>query len=139
MLLGAIASAGGGLSAATLKTWTPEWSFGTPPVLRQGADIWGTLDVWAGALVGESPSSPCARACERSAALIYGIATSHHAYSGFVDTLGFAPGTVVLSPLGGKALGAVVLTVLFGLRVFFVHWVGPSTKSRSGTKKVKTR
>lgn len=54
MLLGATASAGGGLSAATLKTWTPEWSFGTPPILRQGADIWGTLDVWAGALVGES-------------------------------------------------------------------------------------
>lgn len=79
----------------------------------------------------------CARECRRLTALIYGIATSHHAYSGFVDTLGFAPGTVVLSPLGGKALGAVVLTVLFGLRVFYVHWVG--NKSGSGTKKVKTR
>lgn len=80
------------------------------------------------------------RSCERLTALIYGMATSHHAYSGFVDTLGFAPGTVVLSPMGGKALGAVVLTVLFGLRVFYVHWVRPSsTKSGSGTKKVKTR
>jgi len=53
MLLGAIASAGGGLSAATLKTWTPEWSLGTPPVLKEGAGIWGTVDVWGGALVGK--------------------------------------------------------------------------------------
>ena len=76
----------------------------------------------------------CVRACERSTALIYGIATSHHAYSGVIDTLGVAPGTVVLSPLGGKALGAVVLTVLFGLRVFYVHWVGSSAKGGSGVK-----
>ncbi|KAF8347555.1 hypothetical protein F5887DRAFT_956305 [Amanita rubescens] len=121
MLLGAIASAGGGLSAATLKTWTPEWSLGTPPVLKEGAGIWGTVDVWGGALV----------------ALVYGIVTSHHAYSGFADTLGFAPGTIVFSPLGAKALGAVLLTVLFGLRVFFLHWIGQGTKS--GPKKVKTR
>ena len=53
MLLGAIASAGGGLSAGTLKTWTPEWSLGTPPVLKEGAGIWGTVDVWGGALVGK--------------------------------------------------------------------------------------
>ncbi|KAK2459976.1 hypothetical protein APHAL10511_007982 [Amanita phalloides] len=121
MLLGAIASAGGGLSAATLKTWTPEWSVGTPPVLRQGVGIWGTLDVWGGALV----------------ALVYGISTSHYAFSGYTDTLSFAPGTIALSPLGAKALGAVVLTLLFGLRVLFTHWFRQGSKG--GQKKVKTR
>ena len=73
----------------------------------------------------------CVRACERSTALIYGIATSHHAYSGVIDTPGVTPGTVVLSPLGRKALGAVVL---LGLRVFYVHWVGSSAKGGSGVK-----
>ncbi|KIL64965.1 hypothetical protein M378DRAFT_77505 [Amanita muscaria Koide BX008] len=114
MLLGAIASAGGALTAATFKTWTPEWSFGTPPVLKQGVGVWGTLDVWGGALVS----------------LIYGVATSHPAFSTFTDSLGFAPGTIVLSPLGAKALGAVVLTFLYGSRVFFVHWTNRPEQAR---------
>ncbi|KAF8629798.1 hypothetical protein AX15_003269 [Amanita polypyramis BW_CC] len=122
LLLGAVASSAGGLSAATLRTWTPEWSLGMPPVLKEGAGVWGTLDVWGGALV----------------ALVHGIATSHPAFSSFTDTLGFAPGTVVLSPLGAKSLGAIVLTLLFGLRVFYTHWSNKSVP-RPAQKKVKAR
>jgi len=123
MFLGSIASAGGGLSAATLKTWTPEWTLTTLPILKEGAGLWGTLDVWGAALV----------------AAIYGITTSHPAFSGFTNALGYAPGTIVLSPLGAKALGAIVLTVLFALRVYFTHWAGASERGvRSGsTRKAK--
>ncbi|PFH47578.1 hypothetical protein AMATHDRAFT_151781 [Amanita thiersii Skay4041] len=114
LIIGAVASAGGGLAAATLSTWNQEWSFSTPPVLRRGVGLWGSVDVWGGALV----------------ALVYGMSTSHPAFSGFQNSLSsyglaaFAPGagTFVLSPLGARALGATVLIVLFGLRVYNVHW-----------------
>ena len=52
MIIGALASAGGGLSAGTLGTWTNQWNFSTPPVLRAGVGLWGSLDVWGGSLVG---------------------------------------------------------------------------------------
>lgn len=56
LILGAVASCGGGASAATLGTWTPNWAFSTPVVLR-GGGLMGTLDVWGGCLVGESSCS----------------------------------------------------------------------------------
>lgn len=52
MLIGAIVSAGGGLSAGTVSAWSANWVFSTPPVLRAGAGWAGTLDIWGGALVG---------------------------------------------------------------------------------------
>ena len=72
-----------------------------------------------------------------STAFVYGIATSHPAFSSFTDTLGFAPGTIVLSPLGAKALGAVILTFLFGLRVFYTQW-SSEVVPKSRQKKEKT-
>jgi hypothetical protein len=53
LIIGAIASAGGGLSAGTLNAWSANWAFSTPPILRAGAGWTGTLDVWGGAFVGE--------------------------------------------------------------------------------------
>jgi len=52
MIIGALASAGGGMTAGTLGTWKNQWGFSTPPVLRAGVGIWGSLDVWGGSLVG---------------------------------------------------------------------------------------
>lgn len=52
LITGAVASAGGGITAATLSTWTPNWAFSTPVFLRPEADVWATLDIWGGALVG---------------------------------------------------------------------------------------
>lgn len=66
LILGALASAGGGLSAATLSTWTPNWSFRTPPVLQRGAGAFGTLDVWGGALVGAYSPFPYPAFCFKS-------------------------------------------------------------------------
>ncbi|KAG6894904.1 hypothetical protein C0992_004042, partial [Termitomyces sp. T32_za158] len=50
LLIGALASAGGGLTASTLSTWSPSWALATPPVLR-APTVWNTMDVWGGALV----------------------------------------------------------------------------------------
>jgi hypothetical protein len=50
LIIGAVASAGGGVTAATFDVWTPEWSFGTPVILKSN---WvGSVDVWGGAVTG---------------------------------------------------------------------------------------
>lgn len=126
MIIGALASAGGGLSAGTLGTWTNQWNFSTPPVLRAGVGLWGSLDVWGGSLV----------------AMVYGVATNHPAFRNFIPMLLRTPilsqmiqlayffsdpsvdGLVPLKPAEARALGGFVLTLLFGLRVYTVHWVG---------------
>lgn len=51
LLLGALASASGGISLATLSLFTPEWRFSTPPILTAG--LWSSADVWGGALTGK--------------------------------------------------------------------------------------
>ena len=54
LLIGAVASAGGGITAATFDVWTPDWKFGTPAVLKSS---WvGSTDVWGGAVTGPSDS-----------------------------------------------------------------------------------
>ncbi|KAF8960697.1 hypothetical protein BDZ97DRAFT_1665389 [Flammula alnicola] len=126
MLLGAIVSAGGGLSASTVGAWTPNWSFSTPPVLRAGAGWAGTLDLWGGALV----------------ALIYSSTTGHHAFSSlhtYTTLILSSPLLSVtrkphadsdfppLSALGAKSLATAVLGLLFAARVIKVHWLAPST------------
>jgi hypothetical protein len=52
MIIGALASSGGGLAAGTLGAWTNQWAVSTPPVLRTGVGMWGSLDVWGGSVVG---------------------------------------------------------------------------------------
>lgn len=48
MVLGILASAAGGISLSSLSLWSEEWKFGTPPILK--ASLWGSADVWGGAL-----------------------------------------------------------------------------------------
>ncbi|GLB40969.1 hypothetical protein LshimejAT787_0901840 [Lyophyllum shimeji] len=124
LIIGALASAGGGLSASTLSTWSPTWSFSTPPVLRAPtltAFFWSSMDVWAGALV----------------AAMYGVASGAQAFYGWQELLrlvglgvaGIKEGACVvgtpwMSQLEAKALAAGVLAVFFGLRMYKVHWAG---------------
>jgi hypothetical protein len=98
------------MTAATLSTWTPSWSFSTPPLFRAGTGIWGSVDFWGGSLT----------------AAIYGFVTGHEAFSdiaaaldraGLISTEGMKT-----DPLQAQALVAAVLTVLFGVRVWKVHW-----------------
>ena len=50
-----MASAGSGISAASVQAWRPVWSWSTPPVLMGG---WlATADVWGGMLAGTIPIS----------------------------------------------------------------------------------
>ena len=51
LVIGAMVSSGGGVLIGTISGTTPNWTFGAPPFLRQGAGWDGTLDVWGGALV----------------------------------------------------------------------------------------
>ncbi|KAF5310075.1 hypothetical protein D9619_010337 [Psilocybe cf. subviscida] len=136
LIIGAIASAGGGLSAGTLNAWSANWAFGTPPILRAGAGWVGTLDVWGGAFV----------------ALIYSSTTGHkafaplHRYTTLV--LSSPPLSAARKPhadadfppltaLGAKSLAAAVLSVLFAARVLKVHWLTP--KAPAVQQHVKTR
>jgi len=115
-ILGCTASAGGGVTAATLGVWNPNWGSGgfTPAFLRKGPpslpkSILSTLDVWGGGLV----------------AVIYGLSTSHSAFLPLISNLSpyiyaFAlidvKETTPLSPLEGKSVAAAVLMVFFGIR-----------------------
>ncbi|KAF9474648.1 hypothetical protein BDN70DRAFT_884577 [Pholiota conissans] len=139
MIIGAIASAGGGLSAATLGSWTPNWSLSTPPVLRPGAGWSGTLDVWGGALVALIYSSttghPAFSSLRRYVTLILSSPYLSMAWKPHADS-DFPP----LSTLQAKSLATAVLGIFFAARVVNTHWlipvnvVVPST-SGSGVKK----
>ncbi|KAF9049325.1 hypothetical protein BDZ89DRAFT_1057678 [Hymenopellis radicata] len=107
IILGAVASAGGGVTAATLKTWTPEWSFGTPVFLRNGAGVIGSLDVWGGSLV----------------AVVFSMMTQHPAFDNAYLKPSFA-----LSALGAKAVTGYVFTALFGYRVWRVRAMAAAAK-----------
>ncbi|KAK7454098.1 hypothetical protein VKT23_011610 [Stygiomarasmius scandens] len=120
LLLGAVASAGGGVTAVTFSTFSPNWSFSTPVFLRPGVGLLGTMDIWGGALV----------------AGVFGVASGHSAFKGVVpawieglmqvnvhvDGVEGEAKKLVLSQKGAKALGALVLTTLFGYRAI-MGWV----------------
>ncbi|KAJ3786651.1 hypothetical protein GGU10DRAFT_351159 [Lentinula aff. detonsa] len=115
-ILGCTASAGGGVTAATLGVWSPNWGSGgfTPTFLRKGPrsplrNALSTLDVWGGGL----------------AAIVYGLSTSHTAFHPLLSVLSpyiYAFALVDMhdvkpsSPLEGKSLAAAVLVALFGIR-----------------------
>ncbi|KXN86971.1 hypothetical protein AN958_09426 [Leucoagaricus sp. SymC.cos] len=143
MIIGALASSGGGMAAGTLSAWTSHWGMSTPPVFRAGAGLWGTLDVWGGALV----------------ALVYGVSRNHPAFKSFLPTLAATPvfsqviafiypyldpsleGLAPLKHVEARALGGFVLTILFGLRVYNIHWSGstPSSRQAEGKKEEKRK
>ncbi|TFK60858.1 hypothetical protein BDN72DRAFT_965489 [Pluteus cervinus] len=129
LILGAIASGGGGTTAATINAWNPQWSFNTPVFLRDGVGWLGTLDLWGGAL----------------AAIIYSSLTSHPAFTpfthGFLSYMAVLPFTPDLLPslsaLGAKAVAALVFMILFATRVYLRHWAGglwPRSTPQTGRK-----
>ena len=127
MIMGGIASSGGGLTAATLSTWTPSWSFSTPPLFRGETGIWGTLDTWAGSLV----------------AGVYGFVTGHDAFSDIAAALERAglisAKGIKMDSLQGQALITAILTVLFGIRAWKVHWATPAVPSNEEDEKSKVQ
>jgi len=114
LLIGAVASAGGGVTAATFGVWTSEWNFGTPVVLKSG---WvESVDVWGGII----------------AAFTYGLlTTSHPTYQYFLHFLSITshPGPV-LTALGARSTATIVLASIFLWRVLVVHWVGTVTRKQ---------
>ncbi|KAJ6586836.1 hypothetical protein DFH09DRAFT_1307945 [Mycena vulgaris] len=126
-ILGAAASAGGGLLGGTLSVWTPNWQFSTPPPLRTGVwGVWSTLDIWAGGLVAST----------------YSVLTAHPAFLPFRASI--ASQAEPLSALDAKAASAAVMVVFFGLRVAAAtlsqpQAVKPSVPAKQFGKKVKTQ
>jgi hypothetical protein len=127
-IVGALASSGGGILAFTFSTWSSSWSFSTPPLLRAGVGLWGSVDFWGGGIV----------------AIIYGIVTRHEAFTdaaAVLEGLGFMKMKGLgMEPLQAKALAAGVLTILFGVRVLMVHWTskaGSVEKTSSEGRKRK--
>ncbi|KAJ7497209.1 hypothetical protein FB451DRAFT_1386507 [Mycena latifolia] len=125
-ILGAAASAGGGLLGGTFSLWTPNWQFSTPPPLRTGVwGLWSTLDIWAGGLVAST----------------YSVLTAHPAFLPLRAS--FASEPQPMSALDAKVASAAVMIVLFGLRVAAATLPLKSSKppvpakQRSGAK-VKT-
>lgn len=136
-ILGAVASSGGGQTASMLNVWSDAWSL-SPPAFLRGTPVAGiagwfvgsldTLDVWGGALI----------------AAIYDVLTAHPSFLGssrfhtLLDLTGLEA-SKVLSPLGAKAVCCIILSFLFGIRVFWVHhWsVIPQTVVEKKKSKVQ--
>ncbi|KAG6849024.1 hypothetical protein H0H93_011937 [Arthromyces matolae] len=129
LIIGAFASAGGGLTASTLSTWSASWSFSTPPVLRAStlvAFIWASMDVWAGAMV----------------AAVHAVLTGKQPFIGVQSSVvgifgGGNVGQPWLSDLEAKAAAAAVLAMCFAARAYRTHWAGETSK-KMDEKKVKS-
>lgn len=114
LLIGAISSSGGGVSAATFGVWEPTWGLRTPPVLN--ADWVGSLDVWSGSI----------------AAAVYGyLAGTHPEYARARAYLSHGDGAEkvlevdpLMTPLGARSAATVVLTVLYAYRTYRTHYGG---------------
>ncbi|KAJ7703288.1 hypothetical protein B0H17DRAFT_1042603 [Mycena rosella] len=99
-ILGAAASAGGGLLGGTLSLWTPNWQFSTPPPLRTGVwGIWSTLDIWAGGMVAST----------------YSVLTAHPAFLPIRASI--VSQTEPWSTIDAKHASAAVMIFFFGLRI----------------------
>ncbi|RXW12220.1 hypothetical protein EST38_g13632 [Candolleomyces aberdarensis] len=139
LLLGALASASGGISLATFSLFSPEWRFSTPPILNAG--LWSSADVWGGALAallfGASTHSqiftlPTLDPSELGRAyfplnlvpggllkLFFRSSLSSSSKSSDFHLLASSP----VSIQHGKALAAIALMTVFGSRVLYTHWL----------------
>ncbi|KAF8210143.1 hypothetical protein K438DRAFT_1710737 [Mycena galopus ATCC 62051] len=124
-ILGAAASAGGGLLGGTLNLWTPNWHFSTPPPLRTGVwGVWSTLDIWAGGVVAST----------------YGVLTAHPAFLPLRAY--FASKEVAaFSVRDARAVSAALMILFFGVRVYAVNTAAarPPMASKPSEKKIKTQ
>ncbi|KAJ6593816.1 hypothetical protein B0H19DRAFT_1092110 [Mycena capillaripes] len=100
-ILGAAASAAGGLVGGTFSLWTPNWHLSTPPPLRTGVwGVWSTLEIWAGGIVAST----------------YSVLTAHPAFLPFRAYI-ISQDAKPLPPLDAKAVAAGVMISLYALRV----------------------
>lgn len=123
VIIGGVASVGGGAAAGFFGVWDKEWSLKTPAFLKGYvccivtiyktaltcsicSGIIATMDLWAGSI----------------AAIIYGIATlSNPAYEQAATYLVGSP-KAMMTPLGGRALVVIFLSVMYFIRVFSIHY-----------------
>lgn len=104
LFLGAVASAGGSVTASTLGVWEHDWRLRRPAFVDGG--IVPTLDVWGGSL----------------AAFVYGFFQITHPWYGEVyEAYGFKP-VALLTPLAARSTAVLVLTVLYVTRVYHTHY-----------------
>jgi len=127
IILGAIASGGGGTTAGTLTTWASTWAFVTPAPLREGAGWTGTLDLWGGSLVGEHYHYRNQHAFICFSAIIYSTATQHPAFVGQSSevaplALSVWPMKTPFDPSSAAAGGCTLLAILFAIRAYTNHW-----------------
>ncbi|KAF9517577.1 hypothetical protein BS47DRAFT_1326382 [Hydnum rufescens UP504] len=117
--IGAVASAGGGISSVTLDIWNPEWSFRTPPFLRGG--VLDTLDMWSGSLAAAVY------------AMLLGFHPAYEPYTRFCARFvpgwagPYVQGTPLMSPLEARGVCVIGLTGLYAFRVYRTHYAGKSS------------
>lgn len=104
LLVGAVVSSGGGVLVGTISGTTANWSFGTPPFLREGAGWDVSLDIWGGALVS----------------LVYSILTGHPAFSSIKPYLKLGK---PLSRHTAKVYASTIWAILFAAKAYKVHWM----------------
>ena len=115
LIIGAISSAGGSSTAATLGVWSPQWSLTTPPFLVRTGHV-ETLDIWSGALI----------------AAIYGclmgLHPSYAPYARYLSGKGdaYVAGTALMTAMEARSTCVVVLASLYVYRVYRVHWQAKS-------------
>lgn len=122
LILGAVACAGGSVSASTLSTWTSDWRLTTPTFLSPLSHGWkagalGSLDVWSGALAG----------------LIYDTLTACPAYQGLLIRI---PALSVMEPVEAKAVAVLFLS---GCHAWKVSVSASDSAGKKGVKAVKTK
>jgi len=137
LLLGAIASAGGGVLAGTLNVFSPNWSFSTPPFLLSntpGGFLLGTLDLWSGSivslvygiLIGSHPSYvPIQRFLLSIAPSLFSNVPKGHLKTQVLS------GNVVqlMGPLEARSVSVIVLSLIYAYRVYEVHYRPASAKA----------
>ena len=109
VIIGGVASVGGGAAAGFFGVWDKEWSIKTPSFLKGG--VLATMDLWAGSV----------------SAVIFGIATlSNPAYEDIATQLVGKP-KAMMTPLGGRSLVVIYLTIMYVVRVAYTHYLPTRT------------
>ncbi|KAF5339847.1 hypothetical protein D9611_009160 [Ephemerocybe angulata] len=164
ILLGALASASGGISMSTFSLTLPSWQFSTPPILTAG--LWSSADVWGGALAavifGAATQSPAFTIPSTNPAVLGPAYFPLNLVPQTILELLFRPSAVAakgasqahilalspqVAPHVGKAMAAVALAVVFGSRALYTHWLSspvaqkaPVTQGKkAGSKTIRSQ
>lgn len=114
LFIGAVASAGGGVSASTLGVWNAEWTLRVPPFLRGG--FIDTLDIWSGSLIA------AVYGC------LLGLHPEYEPYTRWLSGMGekYVPGSSLMSPLEARTVCTVALSAIYAFRVYNIHYATPA-------------